>query len=573
MKKRILALILAGAMALSLVACGNQNAEKPSEKENLPSSSNMDNSNKPDDKQPDEPAFEGVRELVIGLPGDIKTWDPWGSFSTGVQNMRSLVFQTLTIRLPDQVNGGSDLYYVLAESVENPSKNVYVVKLRDGIVDSAGNPFTAEDAMFSLQGYKDQWGGDQCAIIESMEALDELTFKVNAVPSLDTIGAFEDMCNAICMVTKESYEASPDKMATSPVGTGPWVLGEHAFGAYYTFQKADSFWNAAANESKDPADGYCSMWDDTNLDSLRYEIITDTATMAIALESGEIDIAREIGIEDKVLFEGNKDFSVFGAPDASQAVAFNVSSNSPLENYNLRMAIAYCLDAETCLYAAVDGDGEVAKAWGHPMFKDYLKAWNDRDNFNFDLTKAKEYLAKWEKETGKKAADLHLVLLYQNGDLDAATCLAIQSNVGQLTGNSDTVEIKGLDRGTVKKARTKATEFDMYLMNGQVVTRSTCSYEWVSYCSNSRSGYNIFHTDDTKLEELMLKAINLDTASDAAFQEFHDYIDDNCLAKSLFFANAYGAAASWIGNLEWSVGGKNHLNVGAFTYDWVNSGK
>ena len=571
MKKRILALLLAGAMTLSMVACSN-NAEQPENTDKTPGTSNTSNPGTPSDKT-DEPAFEGVRELVVGLPGDIKTWDPWGSFSTGVQNMRSLVFQTLTIRLPDQVNGGSDLYYVLAESVENPSKNVYVVKLRDGIVDSAGNPFTAEDAMFSLQGYKDQWGGDQCAIIDSMEEIDELTFKVNAVPSLDTIGAFEDMCNAICMVTKEAYEASPDKMATAPVGTGPWVLGEHASGSYYTFQKADSFWNAAANESKDPAAGYCSMWDDTNLDVLRYEIITDTATMAIALESGEIDIAREIGIEDKALFESNDDFAVFGAPDASQTVAFNVSKNSPFENYNLRMAVAHAIDAETCLMAAVDGDGEVAKAWGHPLFKDYQQAWNDRDNFGFDLAKAKDYLAKWEKETGKKAADLHLVLLYQNGDLDAATCLAIQSNIGQLTGNPNTVEIKGLDRGTVKEARANATEFDMYLMNGQVVTRSTCSYEWVSYCSNSRSGYNIFHTDDTQLEQLMLNAINLETTSDKAFQEFHDYIDDNCMAKSLFFANAYGAAASWIGDLEWSVGGKNHLNVGAFTYDWNASGK
>ena len=127
MKKRILALLLAGAMTLSMVACSN-NAEQPENTDKTPGTSNTSNPGTPSDKT-DEPAFEGVRELVVGLPGDIKTWDPWGSFSTGVQNMRSLVFQTLTIRLPDQVNGGSDLYYVLAESVENPSKNVYVVKI------------------------------------------------------------------------------------------------------------------------------------------------------------------------------------------------------------------------------------------------------------------------------------------------------------------------------------------------------------------------------------------------------------------------------------------------------------
>ncbi len=547
MKKRILALFLTAAMVLSLAACGSTK-----------------------NNQSD---FEGTRELVIGLPGDLKTWDPWGSFSTGVQNMRSLIFQTLTIRFVNPVEGGSDLYYVLAESIENPEDHVYVIKLREGITDSAGNAFTAEDAMFSLQTYKDISTSGQAAMIESMEQLDELTFRIIAIPSLDTIGAFEDMCNAISMVTKEAYEASPDGMATEPIGTGPWVLKEQTLGSSYTYEKSGCYWNAAANETKSIEDGYCSMWDDTQLDILRYEIITDTATMAIALESGEIDIAREIGIEDKGLFESNDKFTVFGAPDTSISVAFNVSSGRATENYNLRMALAYCIDAEACLDAAADGDGTIATAWGHPMFTDYLAEWDDRDNFGYDMEKAKDYLAKWEQETGKKASELQLTLLYQIGDLDDATCLAIQANVGQLTGNPDTVTITGLDRGSIKSARGDASQFDMYLMNGQVVTRSTCSYEWVSYCCKDRNKYNIFHTDDPALEELTLKAINLQTTSDETFQEFHDYIDENCLVKSLYFANVYGAAASWIGNLEWQVGGKNHLNVGAFTYDWANSGK
>lgn len=570
MKKRILAMLLAGALALSLAACGggddnNNSAATPTPNQ---SSENNQTQTTPD---ANEPAFEGVREVVVGVAGDIKTWEPWGAFNLARQNEAPLVYQNLTTDVVDLENGTMVHYFVMAESAEKIDDLTYQIKIREGIYDSEGNPFTAEDAVFSFEKCLEVSTLTQVKIIDSMELIDEYTF--NMTLKYDTVGTFYDVCNAINMVTKEAYEASPDGMATTPVGTAPMVLDEYVSGSHATFKKADSYWNEAANESKSVEDGYCSMWDFTNIDVVRYETITDTATMAIALESGEIDIARAISMDDMVLFESNDDFSVFGAPDAALGIGFNVSSTSPTSNLNLRLALAYAINSESALIAAVDGYGEVANAWSYPTFVDYQKSWDNRDYFGYNLDTAKEYLAKWEQETGKKASDLKLRLILQNEDDANAIALSVQSDIGALTGNPLCVEITSYDRATFTAAKKDASAFDMLVVDSQLVTRSHSGYEWDNLCNEDKNGYNVFHADDAALQEKLMDAIQVATTSDETVSAFEQYVEDQCYIKNLIYADAFGAASSWIGNLGYATGAKSCLNLGALTYDWNASGK
>ena len=565
MKKRILAMMLAGALALSLAACGGEKtpqSEKPTDS-GTPSTS--------DTQKETEPEFEGVKEVVVGISADIKSWDPWGMFNLARQNQASLLYQTLTCNIVDLVNGTLNTYYILAESTEQIDDLTYQIKIRPGIVDTEGNAFTAEDAIFSFQTCKDLGKLTQVRSIANMELVDELTF--NMTLTKNTVGTFNDICNAICMVTKESYEASPDGMITAPVGTSPMKLASYVSGDYCEFVKADSYWNEAANESKSVEDGYCTMWDFTNIDVIRYKVITDTSTMAIALENGEIDIARTIGMEDADLFEKNDNFSVFSYPNGAYGVAFNASENSPTSNYNLRMAIAHCIDSEGALMIACNGDGEVAHAWSYRTFADYQSKWDSREYFKYDLKLAKDYLSKWEQETGKKASDLKLRILRQGEKIASNTALAVQSYIGELTGNPNCVEIISYDRATFNTIKTDPTSFDMIIINSQICTRTHSCYEWDSYINTPTLGYNIFHVNDDKLQELLMVAIDTNKTNDAAISAFQAYLDDQCYFKNLFIGDDYGATASWIGNLDYVVGQRQGINLGALTYDGNASGK
>lgn len=574
MKKRILAMLLAGVLALSLVACGDKTDTPDNSKDPGPSATTPaePSNNVPvGDVGGAESDFDGVKEVIVGISADIKSWEPWGGFNLARQNEAPLVYQNLTADVVNLETNEMEHYFILAESAELVGDLTYRIKIREGIVDSAGNAFTAEDAIFSYEKCAEVSSLTQVRIIDSMTLVDELTFDMKLTQ--DTVGTFYDVTNAINMVTKESYEASPDGMVAQPVGTGPMILTEYVAGATAVFEKNEKFWNNAANESKSVEDGYCAMFDFTNIDKVTYECITDTATMAIALESGEIDIARAIGTEDIELFQSNDKFSVFAAPDAGLGVAFNVSSNSPLESYNLRMALAYAISSENALDAAVDGYGSIAKAWSFPAFVDYQEAWNSREYFEYNLDTAKEYLAKWEQETGKKASDLELTILLQNEDAANNLALSIQADVGQLTGNPNTITISALDRGTFNQAKKDATAFDLYIVDSQLVTRSHSGFEWDSLVNQAKNKYNCFMADDAVLQEKLMAAIQTTTTSAETVTAFEQYIVDQAYMKNLIYADGYGACASWIGNTLHATGAKSCLQLGALTYDWANSGK
>lgn len=574
MKKRILAMLLAGVMALSLAACGNKNAETPDDTTKTTPDTTVTQPGANEavgDTEGVESTFDGVKEIVVGISADIKTWEPWGGFNLARQNEAPMVYQNLTVDVVNLETGEMEHCYVLAESTEQVAENTYRIKLREGIVDSEGNAFTAEDAIFSFEKCKEVSTLTQVKIITNLTQVDELTFDMEL--KYNTVGTFYDVCNAINMVTKESYEASPDGMVSQPIGTAPMVMKEYVAGSYVIFEKADSYWNDKANETKDPADGYCTMWDLTNVDVIRYECITDTATMAIALENGDIDIARAIGMEDLELFESNDNFKVFGAPDAALGVAFNSSADAVTSNINLRKALAYCIDSASALVAAADGHGTIAKAWSYTTFVDYQEEWADREYFEYNLDTAKEYLAKWEQETGKKASDLSLRIMLQAEDQAEALALYIQSAVGALTGNPTTVEVLSYDRATFNSAKKDATAFEMYIVDSQLITRSHSGFEWDSLLNQDKNGYNCFHADDSVLQEKLMDAILVSTTSDETVSAFQDYVDEQCYMKNLIYADAYGACASWIGNTLHAAGAKSCLNLGALTYDWANSGK
>lgn len=113
----------------------------------------------------------------------------------------------------------------------------------------------------------------------------------------------------------------------------------------------------------------------------------------------------------------------------------------------------------------------------------------------------------------------------------------------------------------------------MLVVDSQLVTRSHSGYEWDNLCNEDKNGYNVFHADDATLQEKLMDAIQVATTSDETVSAFEQYVEDQCYIKNLIYADAFGAASSWIGNLGYATGAKSCLNLGALTYDWNASGK
>jgi len=578
--KKLFSALLVLAMILSLIAvsaCSKNTTESPTPAPTESSNDPNESTEPTTDPNAEANANFANKDITVGITVDFISLEPWAAFNSGRRHIMPAIYQTLTAEIPDLTTGETVRYYVLAESAEKISEGLYEIKIREGIKDTAGNDFKASDAVFSFQTAKDMGILSQLNAIASMEVIDDYTFRMTMGKTM-AVGDFDDLLTAFNMVTQKSYEASPDKMVTTPVGTTGYVLDEFVSGSHVTFKKTGNYWNAAANESKSIEDGYCSMWDDTKLNTIRYDVIPDTSALAVALEAGDIDISANVATGDVPLFqEGGKDadnFTVYAYPDNMYAISYNVSKNSPLADKNLRLAISHSVDSEGVLDAAFDGAGEIMTAWAYPTYFDYQKSWST-DPFPYDLTKAKEYFDAYLKDSGTKAADLKLRLLVVSDGAMGKAAQAIQAYVGALTGNQNTVELLSYDRATYNDLWLDPAAFDIVLLYTQSTTRTYSTYAWNSYANAAKisSGDDVWHSGDQKVQTLLNAAIAEDTHNDTTVAAFQDYVNTQAYMKNLVCGRVYVVGANWIKGLDYCLGAKNALNVTALDYDWVNSGK
>jgi ABC-type transport system substrate-binding protein len=559
--KKLIYVFLALALVLSLSACGKQTADTAVQEDTAVAES---------DNTP--AAYSGEKKVVIGLPADPETLEPWAPFNNGRRDCMPIIYQTLISMTPDLVSGATVTEYILATGWEKVAPNTYEIKIRQGIKDTAGNDFTAADAAFSYDTAKAQGVLAQLNAIDHTEVVDDYTFRLIASRTL-AVGDFEDLLTGFNMITKKAYEASPDGMKTDPVGTTGYVLSEYVPGSRVVYTKADSYWNEAANLSKSAADGYSAVWDTTNVDTVQYEIITDTTTMTVALETGQIDFATSVAGNDVERFQADPGkFSVYTYPDNMYQVSFNTDSGSPTSNYNLRMALALAIDSEGILNAAYNGKGITLNAWAYPTFFDYQKKWDSKEPFPYDAALAKEYLQKYFDETGTKASDLRLKLLTVNRPATKKASEAIQAYVVDLIGNPNCLEIASYDQAQFEALWLDPTEFDLLVIYTQTISRTYCTYQWNNYANAKKlaNGFNLWYDTSDEVQSLIEAAIGEDTHSDATVSAFQQYIDDNALLKNLICGEIYAVAESWVKDIK--IGPKQCFPVCGFEYDWNAKG-
>jgi peptide/nickel transport system substrate-binding protein len=155
----------------------------------------------------------------------------------------------------------------------------YIIKLRDGVTWHDGQPFTADDVVFSAMEYwKPISGGVSLNALESAEAADPhsvvLKFKV-PVPEFFLKSVFAGKSGLV--IPKHIYAGSniiTNQVNNMPVGTGPFKVKEWVRGSHVEYLRNDRYWN--------PELPY--------LDRLVIRWWRDPASRSAAFEAGQLDI-------------------------------------------------------------------------------------------------------------------------------------------------------------------------------------------------------------------------------------------------------------------------------------------
>ncbi len=276
------------------------------------------------------------RALVVGAAtGDAGKLDPHLTSQGADKGLLNWVFSALVRIKPGQVNP-EFIEPDLAESwTANPTNTEWTFKIRQGVKCHGDyGPFTAEDAVYSLQRAADKsrsaFAADM-APIASAPAVDSHTLKIvlkAPVPSL--LGLLSNYHSGI-MVCKKAAEQLGEAFVTQPIGTGPFTFVEY---------RPQQYVKLAAN--KDYFRGV------PQIDEITYRYIPSDATRDLALRSGELDMVfgrqADEWVQRTRSLKGIKVAAI--EPAELNTLYLNIKAK-PLDDIRVRQAIAHALDRKT----------------------------------------------------------------------------------------------------------------------------------------------------------------------------------------------------------------------------------
>lgn len=520
--KQLLTFLLLAAIVFTLASCGdNTPAETPS----TPSAPETPGET-PAPGQPSK--YNRPDEVVIGLQVEIGDISPFGASQSGKHVVKHNFYETLFV-----FNGFGQPYdemdKTLAKDIEIVDDFTMNIEIYDYIKDSAGNPITAEDVVFSYEEMAASGFYNTVASnLGSIKALDEYT--VELVLSSDAVGMREYMLSYVPIVSKKGYEEGSENYTVKPIATGPYVVADHVAGSHLTFEVNENYWQTDESlrsyTAKQPAK------------KITFQVIKEASQMSIALETGTIDLAAAVTPNEVERFmdeNGNaKEGYIINDLYGGQAtfLHFNCDPSSVASNKTLREAICYAIDAQGVVDAVLRGHGTTIGTTATGAAGDYNPAWEE-DYFNYDLDKAKALL----KEAGYEPGELTLRLLTNNETDHKASAEIVQAYLSQIGVN---VDISTLDDSLYSTYRNDPSEFDITIhkagSSGSVINCWDLLY---NNKGTKHGGAATIFVKDAKLQELLENCSSVSTYTPESVDAFADYVKEQAYGMGLFMKPNY----------------------------------
>lgn len=376
--KKLLCIVLALIMVLSMAACGTQSEAPATEA-----------------PKADAPAVEAPATEAPAVEA------PAGGIVRGgtIKMGKGIVLTNLN---PTKVNAQDSDYEIIHQIYENlivadPSGNLnpglaeswevvddttIVFYLRQGVKFHDGSDFNAEACKTCMDYYLSEgdanWFQNQLECLESVEIIDDYTVQFNL--SKPSSMFLTDITNYVgLMIAPSAIEKGNDWMATNACGTGPFKVGEYVETVSIELLANENYWQMGEDGKPLPY-----------VDSVEITFMTDQTTKVNSLIAGDIHVTDYLvttGIETLNATEGVNTRAI--ATSEVYAIFCNVNDEIA-SNKLVRQAIAYGIDRETLAYAITRGLGGI----GTFVSKEGQWFHDPTTPYTYDVEKAKALLAE-----------------------------------------------------------------------------------------------------------------------------------------------------------------------------------
>jgi peptide/nickel transport system substrate-binding protein len=294
MKKKLMIVSLIIMLCTSLAACTKGNSEKAGNNE--------------------------TKNIVVGLNLYQTNLDPaleWNGWYVSMYG----IGETLV-----KFNKDMEVEPLLSDTWKKVDDLTWQFHIREGVKFQNGNSLTASAVKSSMErALKANPRTQEMLNVNSITADgQELTITTKA-PHTTLLGNLADPINSIIDTTM-----AEDTISKEPVGTGPFKIKSYADGSEVVVERYEDYWDGKAL-----------------INQATFKYIKDDNTRSMALQSGEIDVANNVSINNLSLFEDKSKYTTSTTTSLRIVMSYFNFNNEFLKDPAVRKAIALGVDRES----------------------------------------------------------------------------------------------------------------------------------------------------------------------------------------------------------------------------------
>nr|WP_307775730.1 ABC transporter substrate-binding protein [uncultured Cetobacterium sp.] len=303
-------------------------------------------------------------------------------------------------------------------------------KIFNNIYFQNGEKLNIEDIIFSFERMKNSPRISAfLPPIESIKKIDNETIIMTLKTPFS--GVIDQLTHPALSIVSKNYLKNNNKILIDyPIGTGPYKLLKWKPGENIHLKKFENFHG-----------------NNKNYDEIIIKIIPLATNRTIALETGEVDLAFSLPVQDKQIIVNNKSLNFISKPSYSYSyVGLNLKKDI-FKNKNIRTAIDLAINKNSILEVVLNGEGIIATS---PVAKGVFGFNPKLKPSEFNPNKAREIL---------KNKNLKLTLATLSNGIDIKTAELVQNYLNEV---GVTVQIDILEP-SVYWSKTNNGDYDMFI--------------------------------------------------------------------------------------------------------------
>jgi peptide/nickel transport system substrate-binding protein len=391
----------------------------------------------------------------------------------------------------------------LAETWEHDAEGkVWTFHLREDAVWHDGEPFTADDVVFTFEKIADpELASPVLGYLEvagepiQVQKVDDHTVQLLLA---EPYGPFLTNLSYVGIAPKHLLEREAD-METSdfnqqPIGTGPFKVTEIVDGDHWTLVANDDFYLG-----------------EPGLAGVYIRISGDPEAMVAALKTGELDITETEEITHLDWFTAQGGYRIYTCTPGGTTLVFLNILNSPLfQDVNVRRAMAHAIDRQGIVDTVTFGYAKVAHS---AIIDKGFSGWASNPavpHYDHDLAKAADLLeqAGWTDSDGDGVLDkdgqpFRFTITMQAGYATYENTVAvIQAN---LKDAGIDMQIQALERSAFRALRGDPTRVDTTdaMFSGAGVPFDPDQMSTVYHSGSYPGGTNLYGYSNARVDELL----------------------------------------------------------------------